>query len=104
MAWLLLLMAGAFEIGFAICLEPSNGLTRLWPSVGVVVFGIVAVVALSHAVDDIPIGTAYAVFTGIGGIGTVLVGILALGDPVSAARLASLGLVLGGMVGLRLAS
>jgi quaternary ammonium compound-resistance protein SugE len=104
MAWLVLLAAGAFEIAFASSIEPSHGFSRLWPSLGVVAFGIVSVALLSHAVESIPIGTAYAVFTGIGGVGTVVVGVLVAGDPVSAARIASLAMVLGGLVCLKLAS
>jgi len=102
MAWLTLLLAGVFEIAFAASLKPSEGFTRLVPSVSVVVFGTAAVVLLTRALAVIPIGTAYAIFTGIGTLGAVTIGILAFDEPANPARLACIGLVLTGIVGLRL--
>lgn len=103
MGWLTLLVAGLLEVAFAASLKPAEGFTRVWPSVAVVVFGVAAVVTLTQTLDRIPVGTAYAAFTGIGAVGTVLVGVLAYDEPVSAARLASIGLVVAGVIGLRLA-
>jgi quaternary ammonium compound-resistance protein SugE len=101
MAWLTLLAAGALEIAFAASLKPSDGFTRLWPSLAVVVFGTAAVVTLTRALTTIPVGTAYAVFTGIGAVGTAAIGILVFHEPASLARLLCIGLVLTGVVGLR---
>jgi quaternary ammonium compound-resistance protein SugE len=101
MAWLTLLAAGLLEIAFASSLKPSEGFTRLLPSVAVIVFGTAAVVVLTRALRDIPVGTAYAVFTGIGAIGTVVVGILAYDEPATLARLGCMALVLAGVIGLR---
>jgi quaternary ammonium compound-resistance protein SugE len=103
MGWLTLLVAGLLEVAFAASLKPADGFTRLWPSVAVVVFGTAAVVMLTRTLDQIPVGTAYAVFTGIGAVGTVLVGVLAYDEPISLARLASITLVMSGVIGLRLA-
>ena len=102
MAWLTLLLAGAFEIAFATSLKPSAGFTRLWPSVAVVAFGTAAVVTLTRALSEIPLGTAYAVFTGIGAIGSVALGILAFNEPASLARLLCIAVVVAGILGLRL--
>jgi len=103
MGWLGLLVAGLLEVAFAASLKPAEGFTRLWPSVAVVVFGVAAVITLTQTLDRIPVGTAYAVFTGIGAVGIVLVGVVAYDEPVSLVRLASILLVVAGVVGLRLA-
>jgi quaternary ammonium compound-resistance protein SugE len=101
MAWLTLLAAGLLEIAFASSLKPAEGFSRLGPSVAVIVFGTAAVVMLTRALDSIPVGTAYAVFTGIGSVGTVLVGILAYDEPASWLRLGCIAVVVAGIVGLR---
>lgn len=103
MAWLTLLVAGILEIAFASSLRTSEGFTRLWPSVAVIGFGTAAVIALTRSLDSIPLGTAYAAFTGIGAVGTVLVGMIAYGEPATLGRLVSIALVVGGVIGLRLA-
>lgn len=102
MGWLTLLAAGLLEVAFAASLKPAAGFTRLGPSLAVIVFGTAAVVTLTQTLDRIPVGTAYAVFTGIGAVGTVLVGVLVYDEPVSLARLAAISLVVAGVMGLRL--
>ena len=103
MAWTLLIVAGLFEIGWAIGLKYSEGFTRLWPSVWTVTAMIVSVYLLAVAVRTLPIGTGYAVWTGIGAAGTALLGILLLNESASAIRIASIGLIVAGIVGLKLA-
>ena len=102
MAWLLLIAAGELEVAFASSLKPAEGFTRLGPSVAVVVFGTAAVVVLTRSLSHIPVSTAYAVFTGIGASGTTLVAAVAFGETLTTARLACIGLVVAGVVGLRL--
>ncbi len=104
MTWLVLLLAGVFEIVFAVSLKPAEGFTRLWPSLSVVVFGAAAVVTLSQVLDRLPVGTAYAAWTGIGAVGTVILGILLFDEPATPARLACIALVIVGVIGLRLVS
>jgi quaternary ammonium compound-resistance protein SugE len=102
MAWLLLLVASAFEVAFALSIKPADGFSRLWPSVAVIAFGAISVVLLSKTLDRLPIGTAYAAWTGIGSVGTVLLGIVLFGEPVTTARIACLALIIAGVAGLRL--
>ena len=101
MAWLYLAIAGVLEIGFAYGLKTSSGFTRLWPSVLTVISAAASLYLLSRALREIPIGTGYAVWTGIGAAGTALVGMLLLGEPRTLARLACIGLILVGVIGLR---
>ena len=103
-AWTILLVAGAFEILFALGLKATHGFTRPWPSVGTVAAGVASFVLLSHALKSLPVGTAYAAWTGIGAVGAAAVGILLLHEPRDATRLASLALIIAGVVGLRLSS
>ena len=102
MAWLLLAVAGLFEIGWAIGLKYTDGFTRLWPSVWTGLAMVVSVVLLALAVRTLPIGTAYAVWTGIGAAGTALLGIYLFGEPATALRLACIALIVAGIVGLKL--
>lgn len=102
MAWVILFVAGLFEIGWAVGLKYTEGFTRLWPSVGTVLAMILSVGLLGLAMKTLPIGTAYAVWTGIGAIGTVILGIVLFGDSASTARLLCVGLILAGIVGLKL--
>ncbi|WP_326554790.1 DMT family transporter [Micromonospora sp. NBC_01813] len=102
MAWILLAVAGVLETGFALALKQSAGFTRLVPSVFFVVFAAGSFGLLALALRDLPVGTAYAVWTGIGAAGTAIVGILWYGDPSHAARLVSIALIVAGVVGLRL--
>lgn len=101
MPWLLLFIAGVFEILWAVGLKYTHGFTRLWPTVGTVTALFLSVGLLGLASKSLPIGTAYAVWTGIGTIGTVLCGILLLGEPATAIRLACIGLIAMGIIGLK---
>ncbi|MFZ0820697.1 MAG: multidrug efflux SMR transporter [Candidatus Acidiferrales bacterium] len=104
MPWLLLLLAGFCEIGWAISLKYTHDFTRFWPSVGVFSGGVVSVYLLGLATKQIPIGTAYAVWTGIGAVGTALLGIALFGEPRTAIRLGCIALIVVGIIGLRLVS
>jgi quaternary ammonium compound-resistance protein SugE len=102
MAWLILFVAGLFEIGWAIGLKYTDGFTRLVPSVLTVAAMAVSVILLGVALKTLPVGTAYAVWTGVGAVGTAILGIYLFGDPATTARLASIGLIVAGIVGLKL--
>jgi quaternary ammonium compound-resistance protein SugE len=101
-AWTLVILAGVLEVAFALCLKNSNGFTRLWPSVGVCVFGGGSFAMLTIALKTLAVGTAYAVWTGLGAAGTVLVGMMFLSEPITAGRIVAVVLVLSGIIGLRL--
>jgi len=102
MAWVILVIAGLFEVGWAIGLKYTEGFTRLWPSVGTVAAMTISVVLLGWAMRTLPVGTSYAVWTGIGALGTVILGIVLFGEPATIARLVCVGLILAGIVGLKL--
>jgi len=104
MAWVILVVAGLFETGWAIGLKYTNGFTRLWPTVWTVVAMTISLWLLGLAMKSLPVGTAYAVWVGVGAVGTVLLGIVLLGEPANAARLISVGLIIAGIVGLKLAA
>lgn len=104
MAWGILVLAGLFEVGWAIGLKYTDGFTRLWPTVGAVLAMIVSLGLLGMAMKSLPVGTAYAVWVGVGATGTVLLGIVLLGEPANAARLVSVALIIAGIVGLKLAT
>jgi quaternary ammonium compound-resistance protein SugE len=104
MAWLILFVAGLLEIGWAIGLKYSEGFTRLVPSVLTVFSMIASVVLLGIALKTLPVGTGYAVWTGIGAVGTAILGIVLLGDSMAPMRLASIALIVAGIVGLKLSS
>lgn len=101
MSWLILFVAGLFEVVWAMGLKYSEGFTRLVPSIVTVVGMALSVYLLSVATKSLPIGTAYAVWTGIGAVGAVLLGILLLGEPRTLARLFFVGLIVVGIIGLR---
>jgi quaternary ammonium compound-resistance protein SugE len=101
-AWLVLVVSGLFETAWAVGVKYTDGFTRLWPSAGVLAAMAVSVYGLALAARVLPIGTAYAVWTGIGAVGAVLVGIVWLGEPRTAARMVCLGLIVAGIVGLKL--
>jgi len=103
MAWVALIAAGLFETAFAVCLKLSDGLRVLWPTVGFALSALVSFGLLTVALRDLEVGPAYAVWTGIGAAGTAAVGMLFLGDAVSALKLVSIALILAGVVGLNLA-
>ena len=101
MAWLVLVVAGLFEVGWAIGLKYTEGFTRPWPSALTVAAMVLSVVLLGWAMRTLPVGTAYAVWTGIGAVGTVILGIVLFQEPATVARLACVGLILAGIVGLK---
>ncbi len=102
MAWVVLAVAGLLEIGWAIGLKYTEGFTRLWPTVVTVASMVASMGMLGIAVNSLPVGTAYAVWTGIGTIGTALLGLVLFEEPATAARLACIGMVAAGIVGLKL--
>jgi len=102
MSWIILFIAGLLEVVWAIGLKYTHGFTRLTPSVITVTAMIVSIVLLSWAMRSLPVGTAYAVWTGIGAVGAAITGILLLGESASLARIASLALIVAGIVGLKL--
>ena len=104
MAWLLVIAAGLFETGFALSLKASEGFTRLGPSVLFIVCAVLSFGLLSTALRDLPVGPAYAVWTGIGAAGTATAGMLFLGESADVLKVVSIALVLAGVVGLQLTS
>jgi quaternary ammonium compound-resistance protein SugE len=102
MAWFILFLAGLMEIGWAIGLKYTDGFTRLVPSVLTLTSMLFSIVLLGFALKTLPIGTAYAVWTGIGAVGTAILGIVLFGDPATMARLACIGLIVAGIAGLKL--
>jgi quaternary ammonium compound-resistance protein SugE len=103
-AWTLLIVAGLLEVVWAVGLKYTEGFTRMLPSAITLTAMVVSIVLLGRALQTIPVGTGYAVWTGIGAVGTALVGILVLGEPRDFGRLVSLVAIIGGIVGLKLAS
>ena len=101
MAWIFLITAGAFETGFAVMLKLSDGFSKIVPTILFAVFALASFGLLNLALKDLPVGTAYAVWTGIGAAGTATVGILALGEPAGALRIACICLIVIGAVGLQ---
>ena len=104
MAWGLLLLAGLLEVGWAVGLKYTNGFTRPWPSVGTAAALIASVVLLGVSLRTLPLGTAYAVWTGIGTVGTAILGMALLGEPAGTMRWVCIALIVAGIVGLKLAS
>jgi quaternary ammonium compound-resistance protein SugE len=104
MAWVYLFVAGLFEIGWAVGLKYTDGFTRLWPSVATVACMAFSFWLLALALRALPLGTAYAVWTGVGTVGTALLGIALFQESADFVRLASIGLIVTGIVGLRLVS
>jgi quaternary ammonium compound-resistance protein SugE len=102
MAWILLLIAGVLEVGWAIGLKYTEGFTRLWPSVFTLASMVASVVLLGIAMKSLPVGTSYAVWVGVGAVGTAILGIVLFGEPANVGRLVSLGLIVAGIVGLKL--
>jgi len=104
MAWVILFFAGLMEICWAIGLKYTDGFTRLVPSVLTLAAMTISVILLAIALKTLPVGTGYAVWTGIGAVGTAILGIVLFGDPATAGRLACIGLIVAGIVGLKLAT
>lgn len=101
-AWLALFAAGLCEIGWAVGLKYTEGFTRLWPSVGTLLAMTVSIILLAVALRALPMGTAYAIWTGIGAVGTVIFGIILFNEGRDALRLFCIGLIVAGIVGLKL--
>lgn len=104
MPWIILFLAGLFEIAWAIGLKYTEGFTRLWPSLGTLAAMGVSFYLLAVSMRSLPLGTAYAVWVGVGAVGTAILGIFLFQEPANAGRLVSLGLIVAGIVGLKLAS
>lgn len=102
MAWLALFVAGLLEIGWAIGLKYTEGFTRLWPSLGTLAAMAISFGLLSYALKSLPVGTAYAVWTGVGAVGTATLGILLLGDPATLPRILCILMIVAGIAGLKL--
>ena len=103
-AWIVLALAGLLEVAWSYAMKQSQGFTRLWPSVATIVAAAASFVLLSYALRSLPLGTAYAAWTGIGALGAFVLGIAVLGEPASALRLGSAALILLGIIGLKLTS
>ena len=104
MNWFILVIAGLFEIGWAVGLKYSDGFTRVWPTIGTVFSMIISLALLGVAMKSLPVGTAYAIWVGVGAVGTAILGIVLLGESANPLRLLSLGLIVAGLVGLKLAT
>ena len=104
MNWIILVLAGLFEIGWAIGLKYTDGFSKLWPTVWTLASMIVSLGLLGVAMKSLPVGTAYAVWVGVGAVGTAILGIVLLGEPANPGRLISLGLIVAGIIGLKLAT
>jgi quaternary ammonium compound-resistance protein SugE len=103
MAWIILVLAGLSEVAMALSLKLSNGFTHVWWTVSFLFTAVLSFGLLAYALKSLEVGTAYAAWTGIGAVGTALLGMLILGDQVSAVRLISIGLIVAGVIGLNLA-
>jgi quaternary ammonium compound-resistance protein SugE len=104
MPWLILVLAGLFEVGWAIGLKYTNGFTRILPTAGTVIAMIVSLGLLGVAMKSLPVGTSYAVWVGVGAVGTAILGIVLLGEPANTGRIVSLALIVAGIIGLKLSS
>lgn len=104
MAWVALFVAGLLEIGWAVGLKYTEGFTRLWPTVGTAAALIASMTLLAFAMRTLPLGTAYAVWTGIGTVGTAILGIALFREPATALRITCIAMIVAGIVGLKLAS
>jgi quaternary ammonium compound-resistance protein SugE len=104
MPWILLVLAGLLEVGWAIGLKYTDGFTRLWPSVGTIAAMMISLGLLGVAMKSLPVGTAYAVWVGVGAVGTVILGIVLFDEPMNTLRVASVALIVAGLVGLKLAT
>ena len=104
MAWVVLLIAGLLEVGWAVGLKYTEGFTRLWPSVATGVALVASMILLATAVRTLPLGTGYAVWTGIGTVGTAVLGIVLFREPATVWRLMCIGLIVAGIIGLKLAT
>ena len=104
MAWILLVLAGLFEVGWAIGLKYTEGFSRLWPTIWTALAMIISLWLLGIAMKSLPVGTAYSIWVGVGSVGTVILGIVLLGEPANAPRLISVALIVAGIIGLKFAT
>ncbi|MRF67546.1 quaternary ammonium compound efflux SMR transporter SugE [Escherichia coli] len=104
MAWIVLLFAGLLEVVWAVGLKYTHGFTRLTPSIITIIAIIASMGLLAYAMRDLPVGTAYAIWTGIGAVGTAIIGIIFLGESANMFRLLSLALIITGLIGLKVSS
>ncbi|EBP0082469.1 quaternary ammonium compound efflux SMR transporter SugE [Salmonella enterica] len=104
MSWIILLIAGLLEVVWAVALKYTHGFSRLTPSIITITAMVISMALLSWAMKTLPVGTAYAIWTGIGAVGAAITGILLLGESASPARLLSLGLIVAGIIGLKLSA
>jgi quaternary ammonium compound-resistance protein SugE len=104
MAWVILVIAGLFEVGWAIGLKYTQAFTRWWPTLWTALSMLSSLWLLGMAMKSLPVGTAYSIWVGVGAVGTVLLGVVVLGEPANAARLVSVGLIIAGIIGLKLAT
>lgn len=104
MPWIILVLAGLFEVGWAIGLKYTDGFTKLWPTLGTVGAMVISLGLLGIAMKSLPVGTAYAIWVGVGAVGTVILGIVLFHEPMNALRMISVGLIIAGLIGLKLAS
>lgn len=104
MPWLLLVLAGLFEVAWAIGLKYTEGFTRLWPTLGTVAAMVISLGLLGLAMKSLPVGTSYAVWVGVGAVGTAILGIVLLGESAAWPRLACIALIVAGIVGLKVFS
>lgn len=104
MPWLILVLAGLFEVGWAIGLKYSDGFTRPWPTAATVAAMAISLSLLGVAMKSLPVGTAYAIWVGVGAVGTVILGVVLFDEPVNALRIGSILLIVAGLVGLKLAT
>ena len=104
MAWIILVLAGLFEVGWAIGMKYTEGFTRLWPTLWTALAMIISLWLMGIAMKSLPVGTAYSVWVGVGAVGTVILGIVLLGEPANAGRLISVALIIIGIIGLELAT
>ena len=103
MNWLILFIAGLLEISWAVGLKYTDGFTKLWPTVGTLISLVLSFLLLGFALKTLPVGTAYAIWVGIGAVGTAILGIILFEEPIDALKLVSLALICAGIVGLKLA-
>lgn len=104
MSWIILVLAGLFEVCWAIGLKYTEGFTRPWPTAGTIIAMAISFGLLGIAMKSLPVGTAYAIWVGVGAIGTAILGIVLLDEPANAGRLISLALIFSGIIGLKLAT
>jgi len=104
MNWIILVIAGLFEMAWAIGLKYTEGFTRLWPTVWTVAAMIISLWLLGIAMKSLPVGTAYTIWVGVGAVGTVILGIVLFGEPANPARIISVALIIAGIIGLKLAT